>query len=112
MHGYKWPINSPRTRTGHLPGVRDNADLIGQRMGATTAGALYDQAMRQHSALGPSPRQPHIVPKILGPQRETGGPAVLDHVTGQAHHVDEFGRSLGQGEKLPGYSGFVPGART
>jgi hypothetical protein len=94
--------------TGHLPGVRDNEELIGARMATATAPDLMAAAQAQRP---PTAVREGRVPQILGLQRETTGPAVLDHATGLPHELDSLGRSVGQGEKLPGYTGFVPGER-
>ena len=93
--------------TGHCPSMRE---AIGQRFGVATQDALYEKS-RNANWFSDQAKQTttevsrHELPKQLGSTRDTT-------VTMHANELDSKGRSVFTGTKMPGYSGFTPGARS
>ena len=95
--------------TGHCPSMRE---AIGQRFGVATQDALYEKSKNSkwfsahpHVKQTTTEVSRHELPKQLGSTRDTS-------VTMHAMELDSKGRSVFAGSKLPGYSGFTPGARS
>lgn len=96
--------------TGHCPAMRE---AIGERFGVATKDALYEKSQKEKwfSAHPPVMQLATEVsradlPKQLGSTRDT------TIKSQRANELDSKGRSVFNGSKLPGYSGFTPGSRS